>query len=346
MIIIRRALTRKPQISVGLRAQHLLWQLGHYQESFTIGYGGRSIKRRWIVDAEAEQHNLVLDQTYDDLIASHGFVNISSYAVVGTGSSAPAASQTGLDSELVRTNNEAQATDITRTADGVYEVTRYKEFTEAEVGGQNLTEWGFSPSSTAGNNLMSRELFRDGSGNAITVTVASDQRLRLIYKTKITFSPVTATATSINIANLGTRTGKYLWNVDRCGSASYGYPDQGDLKVANGFAVGSVDRFTVSDTSYTGTYTESTAEPGKPYKAPTFQAYTSGDRQRLTNQITFEANEANILIASWGFGSLNDPCGSGYYTKNMLFVFDSGQEVDKQNTHKLIIDPFTMTWGP
>ncbi|MCL0127255.1 hypothetical protein, partial [Klebsiella pneumoniae] len=83
-----------------------------------------------------------------------------------------------------------------------------REFSESEVGNLNLTEWGFSPSGSAGNNLMSRELFRDGNGNPIAITPASDQRLRLIYKTRITLAPVVAVDASINISGIGVRTGK------------------------------------------------------------------------------------------------------------------------------------------
>jgi hypothetical protein len=80
------------------------------------------------------------------------------------------------------------------------------------VGGLNLTEWGFSPVSSYNGPLMTRELFQRRLGNPIVLTLATDQRLRLIYRYKVTVSPTSPQNVSVNIGGdgPGIRTAKFL----------------------------------------------------------------------------------------------------------------------------------------
>src|SRR5690606_19968859 len=82
------------------------------------------------------------------------------YAAVGTDSSTPANSDTGLGSELARTDTTFATETITRPSPGVYQLTRFIEF-DYSVANGNLTEWGFSSSASAGSNLFNRALFTD-----------------------------------------------------------------------------------------------------------------------------------------------------------------------------------------
>ncbi|MFM9421008.1 hypothetical protein ACKLNZ_10050 [Thermus scotoductus] len=303
------------------------------------------------MDQEAEQHNLVLNQTYDSLIASYGFTLLTQYAAVGTGSTPPAATQTGLVAEARRTNRDQNGStgtfSYTRVANGVYEQTTVREFLETEVGNSNLTEWGFSPSNTAGGNLICRELFRDGNGNPIVITPAADQRLRLIYKTRVTLSPTVAVSASIDISGIGVRTGKYVLTLSRGGTTSGSYPD---LVVVELAITGSlIDSGGGTSTWYQSIYLHSVALPTTytdttenssvlVYKWPGLQAYVSGSRQRKTNPVTFALNEANGTIRTIGLGPR---WGGGF-----RFVLDSGQEFTKDSLYKLTINEFTVTWGP
>ncbi len=229
-------------------------------------------------------------------------------------------------------------------SDGVVDFSVTREFTETQVGGRNLTEWGFAPAQTPTSNLMCRELFRDGSGNPVVLTLDTDQRLRLIYKWRVTVGPVVAQDASINISGIGVRTGKlflrkrvpvnnFPWNL-------FG-DDFGDIAAIHGIMVGSTSYYRghvlhnaniLPDYNDTATYT-----PAGPFKAFAFQSYVSGSRQRKTQPVTWLPNEANITIRLIGIGSDVHPIG---------VKLNSGQEFTKTNLYKLRIDEWTLTWGP
>lgn len=351
LVWVRHLVPPPPTAQMRLEPQHMHWQLGRYRERLSSGPGGLGRAKVWVVDQEAEQHNLVLNQTYDSLIASYGFTLLTKYAAVGTGSTPPAATQTGLVAEARRTNRDQNGStgtfSYTRVANGVYEQTTVREFLETEVGNSNLTEWGFSPSNTAGGNLICRELFRDGNGNPIVITPAADQRLRLIYKTRVTLSPTVAVSASIDISGIGVRTGKYVLTLST-GGAGGSYPDLVVVEVGiTGNVINSggnpstlyqnIYLHSVAlPTTYTDTTVSSSGVLGS--KWPGLQAYVSGSRQRKTNPVTFASNEANGTIRTIGLGSYG---GGGF-----RFVLDSGQEFTKDNLHKLTINGFTVTWGP
>lgn len=349
VVRVRPLLPPPPRAGVRLQPQHLHWQLGRYVEDLSFGPGGRGRRRRWVVDMEAEQHNIVLNNAYE-LMPVHGITFLTRYAVVGTGSTPPSPNQLALANEVKRANRDDSGNtntfSYTRVANGVYEQTVVREFLETEVGNLNLTEWGFSPVSTAGGNLMSRELFRDGNGNPIVITPDSDQRLRLVYKTRITLSPVVAVPASIDISGLGVRTGKYVLTLST--NAAGSYPD---LVVCELAMTGSVINSGGSpitayrniylhsvalSTNYTDTTTNSIGLLGQ--KWPDLQAYVANTRQRATNSVTFLSSEANGTVRTIGFGP---PAGGGF-----RFVLDAGQEFTKTNLYKLTIGPFVITWGP
>jgi hypothetical protein len=160
-----------PPLEIGARIQPqwLHWQVGRYREKLSFGPGGEGKAKIWVPEREGEQHNLILTQFYDSLIPQYGFVGSSQFAAVGTGSTAPDPSQTQLANEIGtsssprRTNfvpagssNEIEAL----ATYGEYNIRRVFEFTEAQVGGLNLTEWGFSPVGSYNGPLMTRELFQ------------------------------------------------------------------------------------------------------------------------------------------------------------------------------------------
>jgi hypothetical protein len=298
-----------------------------------------------VPEQEGEQHNLILTQTYDTLIAQYGIIELVSRAVVGTGSTPPAATQTGLTNEVSRTGNVATGYSqyqYTRIADGVADILAAREFTEAQVGGQNLTEWGFSPENPAGPNLMCRELFRDGSNNPVVLTLASDQRLRLLYKMRITVGPVTPQNASINISGIGVRTGKVVMR-----KAEDLWSDQFlDINTANGFAkqadIGGTGGGNViigeSGINATTYYNDTNVWWGNIQKGIGYQAYVANSRQRKSQPVLWNPSEANITIYGVGLGR--------WAKAAVIFRFDPGQEFTKTNLYKLQFGEWTLTWGP
>ena len=223
-------------------------------------------------------------------------------------------------------------------SDHVYDVSATIEFPESKVGGKNLTEWGFSPVSSAGNNLMCRELFRDGSGNPVVLTLASDQRLRLIYKYRISFLPNTPQDVSIDINGIGVRTGKFV--LVRGYSGFYDV-----LSMMRDFLLGSAVKFRVISAFAPLNPSDRTSYQGTDNFSVSYQPYVAGSRTRKTQPITIPNTGANITWATFGLGHFS---GGGAEENQIIarFVFNSGQEFTKSDLYKLTIGEWTLTWGP
>src|SRR5690606_10113073 len=86
--------------------------------------------------------------------------------------------------------------------------TRFIEFDYDAANGV-LAEWGFSSSASPGSNLFNRALFTDSGGSPDAITKTDQEKLRLTYTLEITLSPVTLTAGSFTVTNVGTVNGTY-----------------------------------------------------------------------------------------------------------------------------------------
>jgi hypothetical protein len=373
-IVVRPILPPPLEIGARIRPQWLHWQVGRYREKLSFGPGGEGKAKIWVPEREGEQHNLILTQFYDLLIPQYGFIGPSQYAAVGTGSTAPSPSQTQLANEIGtsgsprRTNSvpSGESNGIEPLATyGEYNIRRVFEFTEAQVGGLNLTEWGFSPVNTYNGPLMTRELFRDGSGNPVVLTLDTDQRLRLIYRYKITLSPTSAQNVSVNIGGdgPGVRTAKFLLtgiysfasndSTQTHDGITFPTSDQnrlGDLLVAEALAQGShfgnvnnIGQLVLSSNAAPLQYIHSTTGLGGAsapyYKALTFGAPSGRSRQA---SVLLQTNEFVMTIKS----VLLRAASRNSYTPTVNLVFDAGQEFAKDNLHKLLIAYWQITWEP
>ncbi len=352
-----RTLENPPRMTVRLEAHEMHWQILDSQ--------GRVVR-----EAEQPIHNLILDQTYTTLMPTHGIIPLNQYAAVGTGSTTPAPTDTGLVAEVARTGTvpAGESDQAQFVSDGVYDIRRVKEFTEAQVGAKNLTEWGFSPVSSAGNNLFCRELFRDGSNNPITLTLASDQRLRLIYKMRVTIGPTTVQAVTVNIGGEGpgNRTAQFIVT-NRMGGLTGGgsldsnpiyggitFPvdsNTGDLQCAHCMIKGvngdggenRTVRFKIAASSDTAPLTYGHTSSYISPIDPGHLGLTYGSVSGRSRQGWFEASTAqmNGTIKSVVLGVNNN---FDLATPTINLVFDSGQEFTKANTHKLLIANYQITW--
>lgn len=378
-IVVRPILPPPLEIGARIRPQWLHWQVGRYREKLSFGPGGKGKADIWVPEREGEQHNLILTQFYDSLIPQYGFIGPSQYAAVGTGSTAPDPTQTQLANEIGtsssprRTNSvpsgESNGIEALATY-GEYNIRRVFEFSEAQVGGLNLTEWGFSPVSSYNGPLMTRELFRDGLGNPIVLTLATDQRLRLIYRYKVTVSPTSPQNVSVNIGGdgPGIRTAKFLltgmfstsgaynsWSsVNYFGillsSSDSAYRQRrGDLVVVDALArggyTGGVGAVGFSSNAAPLTYVHTTeifptnsTNKGLSYNSPSGRSRQASVLLQTTEQvITIKSVILNGNLYTNDYGR-SSPTGN--------LVFDSGQEFAKDNLHKLLIAYWQVTWGP
>jgi hypothetical protein len=369
-IVVRPILPPPLEIGARIQPQWLHWQVGRYREKLSFGPGGEGRAKIWVPEKEGEQHNLILNQFYDTLIPQYGLIRPSYYAAVGTGSTAPDPTQTQLANEIGTSSSPRrtsytppdQRSEIDALATyGVYDIRRVLEFSEAQVGGLNLTEWAFSPEGSRNAPLMTRELFRDGSGNPVVLTIETDQRLRLIYRYRVTLSPTSPQNVSVNIGGDGpgirtamfTLTGTYFVDSLTTYEGIYLLSDsayrtrRGDLLVVDRLTRGTtsnrLSHAAVASNAAPLTYIHSldrlTTEPSKElsYEAPV------GRSRRAS--VLFQPTEANITIKSVVlnsfFGLNNTIAGPA-----VNLVFDNGQEFTKDSLHRLFIGYWQVTWGP
>jgi hypothetical protein len=342
-ISIRHLLPPEPKIAVRLRPQYLHWQVGRYKERIVSGPGGLGRGRIWVPEKEAEQHNLVFTHIYDSLIPLYGFVGLARYAVVGSGSAAPDPSQTGLANEVARTDADTSPplSWNYEPVNGRAVFTRVREFTEAQVGGRNLTEWGFSPVGTVGGNLMCRELFRDGSGNPVVLTLATDQRLRLIYEYSFSYTPPIGTAqdVSVNINGIGVKTAKLFLNRYHYSRSSL----MEHVYLLDEWSRGYGIDINHAVLSAPVTLDPDDILPGKYSDELNLNTlgFTQITRGRKVNARTFGAADAN---RTW-YGLMLMRGGRYGESGAVLLAFDPGQEFTKSSLYKMVVNEWVLTWG-
>lgn len=163
---------------------------------------------------------MILNSGLDAACTNDPINAFTSYAAIGTDSSAPAASQTTLGAQVgSRSNSNGGFVDVDNaglddTNDIIwFERTRTRVF--AITSNVNLTEWGTALASSG--NLSVRELFRtdplDNGSSAITLTLENGDELQLVIKFRMQATweyeskTFVITGTAGNDAN-GAHTGK------------------------------------------------------------------------------------------------------------------------------------------
>ena len=150
-----------------------------------------------IVEERPWTKNLVLAQGKDAFFGGTWAGRLARYCAVGTGTTTPASTDVGLESEVIGKRTGTLLTSGTGTAkyaDGRVVYTYTHDFAE-ETTNQNYTELGWSWSASAGNNLFSRVLISGG-----TVTVLAGQQLRVVYVLTWSVTPYVETAGTLTVA--------------------------------------------------------------------------------------------------------------------------------------------------
>lgn len=127
-------------------------------------------------------HNLVLDVGLDALYDT-SLNQLTGTVHVGDSSQTPATTDTGLISEVANTSTTDQASSGGSTSPLYSSRTRRFVFAEGAAQG-NLTEVGLSDGA-ASPTFFNRQLFRDGNGDPVTVTILADEQLRITAEARI-----------------------------------------------------------------------------------------------------------------------------------------------------------------
>lgn len=330
----------------------------------------RLVDRRGREVRGGEGPNLILDQGLD-LIATTPLKLLTAssdatiafpiirYAAVGTDSTAPDASQTGLGSEAARTGAVFANDAIARPGDGVYRLTKSFEFDYSQANG-NLTEWGCSPESGSGSNLFNRALFTDSGGDPDTVTKTDQEKLRIIYTLEVSLSPVSFTAGSFTLTGVGAVTGNYtLVGWDSPGSLeAFRQPD---LQVFSALARADINTVVpglpleargsaiargtdMSGVTYAQSFPAGTIANVARDVTDVRDEYTPGSFQRTGGSWRWDTAYGN-LDPIRAFTISGNHTGADLGRPGYVFAIDSGSTFSKDDEHALTVGMPTVSWG-
>jgi hypothetical protein len=301
----------------------------------------------------AEQSNMLLDYGLDLIGATNAPMTNASQTgffracAVGTGSTAPVATQTALDSEIARTviTHVALATTYVDSGEKRVHTTTY-EFGYDEANG-NLTEWGIARGDTTGP-VHVRELFRDEHDTPVTLTKTTAEKLRIAYTFETTIAPITATAASLAVTGLGTLNGYFtMLNGTSQQSAAFLWFDS-----LRSDTIGT----TTSGSSATGIFlrditptwgspgTLTTLTPHSHATTVTRGTYVGGSRELVIEEAFWETSTGNIAglrsIVGQRGGATSPVIGNAW-----AFVWDAGDAWEKSDEYVLeITDLLTYSW--
>lgn len=292
-----------------------------------------------IVQERPWARNLILDQGKNYWAGGTGsFAYLVRACAVGTGTTPPAASDTGLQSEAKRTTTYYTASGGCGYSDtgATRKLWRTFDF-PIESAGVNYTELGWSYSDSAGSNLFSRALISGG-----TVSLTAGQSLRVVYELSITVAPASTTTENLSISGwpVSPATGtEVTWKIqgaqtfsqiDSNGSSSGGFIEPGwrapyagswDTSVCFAPAVYS-SRATLngvfSDVSLAGTDLHPNVSSGS--GAAAYSAYVDGSFSRVLPSLGF-INASQFTSTSILFLGYAPRTGEYYY------YFDASKSV-------------------
>lgn len=279
----------------------------------------------------------VLADWFPNLITNGGLnlIGTSSawlqFCRVGTGSTAPANTDTNLASFLAETSTNQSTTSAAQSSAPYYgSITKVYRF-GAGVAAGNLAEVGIADQAVASSTdvLFSRALILDSSGDPTTITVLSDEFLDVTYQLRV-YAPASDVTHTVNISGTDYTVIERAANVT---TSSQWAPDttgfQGGMKPTTGIA-------------YDGAIGAITTQPSGsafPVGSTTNASYGNNNLYR-DGTLVWGLNEGNV--GGDGIGSIYARMGS---TGNAgAMQFDFAPDIPKTSA-KVLTLVFRHTWG-
>jgi hypothetical protein len=268
--------------------------------------------------------NLILDAGLN----RWGTGNIIDRTCIGTGTAAPATSQTSLQSfSASSTNITGITTSVTNSGASLYynELVRGNRFNVGTLNG-TYTEVGVGWGDTT---LFSRALIVDGSGNPTSITVLSDEVLDVYYRFR-KYPPVTDVTGSRVISGV---TYNYILRALSVTNTSTTWTFGTSAVITN-----SANFDTVARRTYSGDIGLITGTPS----GSSDQNGSFVDAAYLNNSLKRETTSTYGLTASNFVGGTR--CASVGYTLYAGFQCQFDPVIPKDNTKTLTLN-WSVTWG-
>ena len=303
-----------PKLEVGLSGRFLL-------EAVNAETG----ERRFL----AEFDNLITDAGMNKL-GSAGATKVISHVQVGTGSTAPATTDTSLASYLDGTDRSFAISSTYGGSPTYHTETVYSwEFDQGAAAG-NLSEIGVGWA--VSGSLFSRALIVDGAGSPTTVTVTSIEFLAVTYKLRM-YPPTTDVTGSISMGGVS-----YDYIIRPSGAGGGGWQRHGDYGYAS---INSVVKF---GQAYNGNIGPITGSPSGTVAASTWftsAAYVNNS-YKLTMTSSMGISEGNLV---GGIRTIVVPLVSASgYARQMSWQCQFDPAIPKDNTKTLSLT-FEVAWA-
>lgn len=275
--------------------------------------------------------NLILNQGLDYLAGNTtSWGTLGNYCVLGTGTATPAFTDTGLGTEIIRTNTTlSTGTDTTddvgartRTLRRTYDfpVEGSSSFPVGERSGHNYSELGLSHTATVTNNLSTRALITGG-----TVTAIVGQQARVEYSIVVTLGPNV-------VSTFASTTG---WTAGLQGTSAFctfgGTPNRGNAGVSTNtrLALATSSTIPAFGTRFSSGTPSNSSAGG-------LNTYTTGSYKR-TRWCSWGPAEG---VGTWR--SLFITTGSAETSEAWCWVFDNAQTKDDRHTLTIV---WSMSYG-
>jgi hypothetical protein len=288
---------------------------GRYQLTVRRPDGSVRLQTPWF-------DNLILTQGLNRL----GTAGVASHCHVGSGSTAPLVTDSGMQTFIAATSTKQSTLDGQQNSAPYYGWHRRTFRFAAGVAAGNVSEvgigWGAS-----GAVLISRALVRDVSNNPMTITILPGEVLDVSYELRI-YPPA---ETNFNVTISGVTYACVMRAADVLGSSWA----QVGLLMDNGAFYGGIGTSGVY--AYAGPLGAVTATPSGSQSgasSSSVNAYSNNSNQRVAD-LTFGLNNGNV---SGGIGALSV---SWYGLGAYQFSFDP--KIPKDNT-KMLVLKFALSW--
>jgi hypothetical protein len=268
--------------------------------------------------------NIILNQGLN----RHGTQNANIGACqVGTGTSAPVATQTSLDAFLAGTVNINSSVDTAQPTSPYFKARTVVYRFNAGTATGTISEVGVGWDPTASASLYSRALILDGGGAPTSITILADEVLDVTYQLRLYYSELDATYNA-TITGVGTLTvtarpalitSPLLWNGGLAGittTASSGVAYNGTL----------------------GPITDLPSGTSSPSSNASLGSYSSGSYQ-LSGTVQYGLNNGNLV---GGIKSITQGFGASFTWGVMQYEFSS--VINKLSTQVLTLN-FLHSWS-